>query len=361
MDPAEFYAVIGVDGQAEIANDELRSLSLRLATSPGSPLRQHLSAMLFGSSGVRYRRLDVGEQLARLPCPVFLELHCADRLIGSYVFSALPIRAAGQEALGIYRCMLTIHPDFAGQGLGRWMAGEALGWLKSATSGIGKPVLTWGCVDRRNERSLQLLESLGAESLGNLCSTLVYRQWPRRRIAVEGADWAGPGTAMRDSMDECGVITQGFVAGERLRVQGDEPMLAEATITETGLAMEQMGGRWDVLYRRLLKHAGPARRRFDPANFRYLRMNDLVVTPENIGQWPAFISTLLARRELHMAMFVLDPQSMHYRLLDEAGVFGQFGRATRQDLEVMGQAWHCESDFLRLVGSAPLGIGPLDI
>jgi len=359
MTPADFHPLAGVRGSIEIAADGSRKLSLQVAASPGAAFKNCLGDSVFGSAGIRYRRLDVDRQLGRFPCPVFVELLSNGQLAGAYLFSIQPLVVNGQPALGVYRGMLTVKEEYKGRGLGRWMVEHSIDWIERATADAGVPVLSWGCIDASNERSLRLLQSLGARRLGSLVSMLVYRQWPAERIAIEEAEQGSLEDDMRQSLSDCVVTKRGCTPGAHYRVSGDEALPSAATVNEVRLEMQAMGSHWDAMYRLLLKHAAPARRRFDPDNFRYLRLADLVVDRANVRCWPAFVSTLLARHDLHMAMFVLDPASSQFRLLDEAGVFGRFGRATQQQIEVLGQAWHCDADFLPAVAAAPLGIGPL--
>ena len=314
---------------------------------------------MFGTAGIRYRRLDVDRQLGRFPCPVFVKLLSNGQLAGAYLFSVLPLVVKGQPALGAYRGMLTVRDEYQGRGLGRWMVERSIGWMEQATVGAGLPVLSWGCIDASNERSIRLLQSHGARHLGSLVSMLVYRQWPAERIAIEEVEQGRMDDDMRQSLPDCVVTKRGCTPGAHYRESGSKTLPAAATVNEVRLEMQTLGNHWDALYRLVLKHAAPARRRFNPDNFRYLSLVDLVVDKGNVHSWPAFVSTLLARHDLHMAMFVIDPTSLQYRLLDEAGVFGRFGRATLQRIEVLGEAWHCDATLLPAVAGAPLGIGPL--
>ena len=104
-----------------------------------------------------------------------------------------------------------------------------------------------------------------------------------------------------------------------------------------------------------------ARRRYDPQNFRYLRLADVVIRPGETSVWRDFLSTLLARHDAHMAMFMLDPESQAYSLLHEAGLLGRFAANTRQHIEVMAQAWNTSPGTIDSIAKQPLAIGPVDI
>ena len=338
-------------------------LSLVATRQPGGDLVRQLEETWFGSQGVRYRKLAVGEHLGRFTAPAFLELRSGDRLVGTYVIEAGRLASAGIGATGWYRGLLTVNPEFQGRGLGRLVVDRTFEWLDAHASGSAEASISWGCIERNNERSLRLLQSIGAIELGTLETRLVYRQWPREQVAIDvlGADAR---EEIRRAVDEtyadCGLTAaipdeQPFYAVTR-----ESRIVAGAHAAIARVDMERLGGWWDFMHDKLFRHVPPARRRFDPRNFTYLRLSNAVVLPGHEQVWKPLITTLAARFGVHMVMFAFDPRSRAHRLLQDAGVFGRFADATRQEVAMLATSWHVDRDTLAGIVAKPLGLGPRD-
>lgn len=335
----------------------------------GRDFARRLGETYFGTEGVRYRRLGIAEALERLPDPVFFELWHDDQLVGTYALSETPLRLPGGAGTGLYRGLLTVKPEAQGQGLGKRMVDEALSHIRARGEALSHPLVTWGCIEGRNERSLGLLRSRGALELGRLETMLVYRQWPRPRVdvttidvtTVDDAGRAVVDEALTESRADCGLSASASGAVPFYAVTDDTGIVAGARATVTRVDMERIGGLWDLLNDRLFRYVPPARRRFDRRNFTYVRLSDIVVREGQTSVWPDFLTTLMARHGAHMAMLVVDPRSRASRLLHEAGVFGRFAAATRQELVVLGTAINLAEPDLALLAGKPLGLGPLDI
>lgn len=324
----------------------------------------HLEDTTFGTSGLRYRRLGVREQLARLQDSVFVELELASSLVGTYVLAGSPLQGAKPDTRGLYRGLLTVRRDMRGKGLGRLLVTRTFEWLESVSRDAAQPVISWGCIERANVRSLQLLESLGATSVGSLESLTAYVQWPRDRLPVDELDESASAeiaAAVETTFDDCGLRIPSRPTGRYYAVTSNGSIAAGARATLTRIDMATTGGAWDWLYRYLLRFVPAARRRFDPGNFTYLRLTDIVIRDGEEAVWKDFLATLLARHGAHMAMFMLDPRSSAQARLGRAGVFGRLTASTRQEVVVLANSWNDTTDALQTASTKPLGIGPLDI
>ncbi len=350
--------------RAEQLIDEDRSRGLAILARPdASPaFLSQLERTEFGSAGLRYRRLGIEAQLARLPHPVFLELHEHDEVIGTYAISRSRIACGEQHADGLYRGLLTLNLNARGAGHGRFFVSRVLDWLAESAKSSAGPVISWGCIERRNERSLELLRSVGAQRLGTLESAMAYRQWPRRRVSVDVIDDPQAiASACEEAHRDCGLRRIGSSATPFYALAGDARIDAGARATMTAIKLERSGGLFERLFDSLMRSVPAARRRYDPQNFRYLRLADVVMRPGKTAVWPDFLATLLAKHDAHMAMFMLDPGSQAYSLLDEAGMFGRFAASTRQHVEVLAQGWNIPPGLTDDLAGRPLAIGPLDI
>jgi GNAT superfamily N-acetyltransferase len=342
-------------------------LSIVARRSPTPAYVRQLEQASFGTSGLRYRRLGIPDTLGRLPAPAFLELRDDGELVGTYALASRRLSGSAAGAVsrshGLYRGLLTVRKDRQGTGLGRLLVEQTLDWVGREAARREQAQLSWGCVESRNERSLGLLAARGARSLGTLETMLVYRQWPRPKVALEEIGDprdAAVDEALAASERDCG-LRAAAGGGPFFAVTDDRGIVAGARAVVTRIDMGRIGGYWDWLYAGLLRHVPAARRRFDPRCFTYVRLGDVVVRPGGAPVWHDFLTSLMARHRTHMAMFVLDPRRRASRLLREAGVFGRFAAATRQELVVLARGWQLDPEILDGLAATPLAIGPLDL
>lgn len=351
--------------QAHIVHEDPAS-DLRIVARSvfGDEFVEHLEGTTFGTSGLRYRRLGVREQLARLEGGVFVELEVAGSLVGTYVLAGSELHGAGPRTNGLYRGLLTIRPDMRGKGLGRLLVTRTFAWLESMSADSAQAIVSWGCIERANVRSLKLLESMGATAVGSLESLTAYVQWPRERVAVDELDEsfaAEIAAGVESTLDDCGLRMPPQATGRYFAVMSDSSIAAGARATLTRVDMATTGGAWDLMYRYMLRFVPAARRRFNPRDFIYLRLSDIVIREGEERLWKDFLATILARHDAHMAMFMLDGRSGARAQLDKAGVFGRITASTQQEVVVMANAWNVSTDTWRKAARKPLGIGPLDI
>jgi GNAT superfamily N-acetyltransferase len=324
----------------------------------------HLEAMRFGTSGLCYRRLGVRQQLERLPASVFLELYKGSSMAGTYVISQAPLEASAGAPHGVYRGLLTVHPDARGAGLGRRLIRQTFDWIEARARQTDRPVVSWGCIERDNLRSLRALESMGARRIGVLESLTAYRQWPRETLKIEQLDgrWAEAIEAgLSITYGDCGLRLPATGNGTYMALALGDTVIAGARVSLTRVDMATTGGAWDFLHRYLLRHVPAARRRFDPHNFTYLRLSDVIIREGKERLWKDLLGTLMAMHGVHMAMFMVDPRSRASELLKNAGIFGRLTASTRQEVAVLANAWNAPEGTLHEARSRPLGIGPLDI
>lgn len=346
-----------------IGADRERELTLRASDRPSEAFIEQLASTRFGSSGLTYRRLDIAEQLTRLHDSVFIELQHQQQTAGTYVLAARPLRMLQNSCNGIYRGLLTLGPQRRSAGLGRFVVQTTLAWLDRQAQKQDSPLLTWGCIEKDNAPSIRLLSSEGASSIGRLESFTVFRQWPRKRIATDTIPTASRervDDVLRECYADCSVQMTGGPA-PFFAVTDNAGIVAGARASVTRVNMTSTGSFWDTLNDKLLRHVPAARRRFDPRNFTYLRLSDVVVREGHARAWRDLLPTLLAQHDLYMAMFVLDPDSMACRQLQGAGLFGRLARSTRQRIEVMANGWNIDAATWNELAQRPLAIGPVDI
>lgn len=338
-------------------------VSIRLRPHASEAFVRLIEATDFGSEGLRYRRLGVPAQIARLECPAFVELHVDKELVGTYALSARRLRFGDRNAIGVYRGLLTVHPEARGRGLGRKLVEHTLKWMSVEASTVDEPVLSWGCIESSNSHSRKLLESLGAARVGSLDSMLVYRQWPRARIGIEerdAEDWR-LAAALSAAGSDSGLRADTGTAGRYLAVTQGKEIVAGARVTITRIDLSRAVGAYGAFHERVGRFIPAVRRRFDPKDFTYLRLSDVLVRADSAAVWKNFLPTLMHEHGVHMAMFVLDPRSRAYQTLSEGGLFGRFAHSTRTQLDVLATTWNAPNNAIELISRRPLAIGPLDV
>lgn len=347
-----------------VYDDPESGAAIRAYHSPSDEFITMLSGLRFGGDGLKYRRLNVAEQLARLPSPSYVELELNGHLVGSYMLANTSLESGKGPIDGVYRGLLGLEPDARDRGLGRTLVAETLRWIERCAIQAERPLLSWGCIEASNVRSMELLGSLGAERLGELESLTVFRQWPKRSI-----------DAQRLEADALGDIEQGLatsyadcalrsVAGDTngyWAVTDDTGIVAGARALLTRVDMTRTGSAWDAAWQRLLRFIPPAKRRFDPRNFTYLRLSDVVVRAGHEDVWRELLPTLLAEHDAYLGMFVLDTDSEARRRLGRAGLFGRLTASTRQRIAILAHSWNVSSSQVDEFRRLPLAIAPLDL
>ncbi len=339
-------------------DDEGHELICRDSASEGFVTQ--LAETEFGTADLRYRRLDCDHISSRLYSARYLELHKHGQLIGTYMFCPQRLSVDDIEVGGTYRGLLTVAPDRQSSGAGRILVRGALDWLRQHTA--GQAHITFGCIDKSNERSMRLLESMGAERLGELRSMLVYRQWTKRDDSVEIVDDARRvSVALQTEHADCGLKPLSQGTGSFYAVIRGGRLVAGARAEIVRLNVAVPGGFWSRIYGNMIDVFPPAKRRFDPRNFRYVRLHDVVATEDSAADWRALLKDILHRHGVHMAMFVMDPGRATFARLENAGLFGRFSQLTKQDICVVGNALHSASVHLPRIIERPLAVGPSDM
>ena len=297
-----------------------------------------LESVTFGTAGLRYRRLDVEAQLRRLHDPVCIAARRGEALVGAYLLDRRELLVAGERTSGVYRGSLCVAPTALGQGVGRALAACGRDWTVASSHERGAPILSWGCVDVDNHRSLALLASEGAVADGALAMFMCYRQWPRERLALEPL---APGRDAREAPllaateRDCGArdVTPSRLPG--LAASDAEGLRISARVAASGYRVETLGRGLDALVAIAVRPFPPARRRFDPRAFRYVRLADVGLREGCERDWPAFVSTLLARHGAHFALTFVDPEGALHRRLRGIGPLGALVHRPSSALRIM--------------------------
>lgn len=191
---------------------------------------------------------------------------------------------------------------------------------------------------------------------------LVYRQWTGRHAEVELInDAALIDAALNAATADCGLRARSESSAPFFGIIESGALVAGARAELRRLDFASTGQRWPRAYGAIIDLFEPARRRFDPREFRYLRLSDVVATRPASRRWRLLIRDLLDRYSAHMALFVLDPRREACAALEDAGLFNRFSRLTRQRIAVLANTSGINEDDRREIRDRPVAIGPVDL
>ncbi len=318
-----------------------------------------LEDVQFGDRGLRYRRRGVAATLECFAEASYHSLYVGERLRGGYVLVPGTARLGGAQVATYYRALLAIEAGFRGRGYGRLLVESA---FDAIAEDHREPTLAWGLIERHNRASQKLLEAAGAVPAGTVDTFLVYRQWPRRDVAVRRLDGQAL-NAYVEALEATG-SGKGFEvrASARLPAYGlfvNGVPVAAARFGRTVLDLGPGNAAARVLHRYAYSRFAALGRRYNRRAFTYLTVHDPLVSARHAGLWGRLLGAVLAETGTHMASFTLDPASDTHALLDDAGLFGRFAKATRQELIVYARNWNLGGDAERVLRDGPLEGGPI--
>ncbi|MFK8051439.1 MAG: GNAT family N-acetyltransferase [Woeseiaceae bacterium] len=298
----------------------------------------YVSTVWFGPTGKQYQRRTLRDQIRRFEWPHYLSLTYAGKLVGSYLVDRQNLNMNGTPVLGFYRGLLTIDETFRAQGLGARMVDATLSWIDGQAAAQAQPVMTYGCIDAENTRSIKLLEARGMRLLGTLSHCLIYRQFVRRSLSRhQVTDQISD--AAREHLDS-------LTNGAELTF-GDHSHTHWAGLTNNAnigcrfalneLCLAPMDGLSGFFVEKLVPLFPPARRRFDPRRFRYVTITDAIFEPGMEAAWSTLIEHLLKQHECHFAVVTLNDDIERHRLMLKSGVLGKQAMTRASKLRIMGR------------------------
>ena len=322
-----------------------------------------VEATTFGSDGLRYQRLNVQAQLDRFNAPVYFHALLDDELCGIYVLDKRSLLIDGQTVTAYYRGVLAVAMPLQGQGIGKRLTQSASQWLSAQAQ--TSPLVSYGCIDQSNTRSLQVLSATGAESGAALSMYMMYRQWPRKRCDLQ------PLSAVHDEQlqefknklyADCRVRDVSTSKLPGFLINDDAGIAISARVTTTSFKIMQMSpfARWST--RLFVRPFPPARKRFNPDCFRYVSFNDVCIRPGCESCWSDFVSSVLAKHECHFGAVYVDPRSRLFYQLQGANPMTRFMHSTQGSICVVSKAYNDPDDLHQhlLNVTSPVSLWPVD-
>ncbi len=332
--------------------------AVSLLDAPTPALIEFLESVRFGGDGLRYQRVAVADAIDALGNAHWLALRKAGRIGGSYMLSEAPARLDDGTVNASYRGLLAVDASLRRRGYGKALVESAFEHLEQRAGQA--PLLSFGLIERSNTASRRLLETLGGQTVGALESRLVYRQWPGPSSNLIRLDDA----RLADYMQRLGARSTGLTlsAPATLPAWGllrDDQLVAAARVSHSAIDLGEGGPLARLLHRYAYSRIRAIGKRYNRRAFTWLGIHDPLVEADPADAWPEFISALLAAHDRHMALFTLDEAGQPARLLQDAGVFGRFADATRQELRLVASGWNLPAGWEERTRATPILGGPV--
>ncbi|MFK7892814.1 MAG: GNAT family N-acetyltransferase [Granulosicoccus sp.] len=299
-------------------------------------LLELLQATVFGSDGLRYYRLNAEQQIRSLNDPVFFIARDSDQLIGGYILDRRSLQVAGEPVVGFYRGALAVHESWQAQGVGTGLTRCALQWQREMDAG---PSISYGCIDASNQRSLRTLGKHDTQVAARLSMYMMYRQWPRKRCSLTPLDATlneNHGTLMDEVYHDCQV--RDVTPARQTKALLDRHGIAiSASVRICAFRITTMSTAASLATRLLVSPWPPARKRFDPANFRYLSLSGVLIRSGCERHWSAFVSTLMAEAGVHFAMLHIDTKTELFHRLRNSQMLGRWLHSANGSVLVVTQ------------------------
>jgi GNAT superfamily N-acetyltransferase len=295
----------------------------------------------FGSDGLAYKRLNVQAQLNRFNDPTYFHASLDGELVGCYVLDRRDLIIKGKQIKGYYRGVLAVTRHMQGRGIGKQLTESAGRWLQEQAG--DSPLLSFGCIDQSNKRSLHVLKSAGAMPGPSLSMYMMYRQWPALRceLVTEDAANARHCAELADEVyADCQIRDVSKSRLPLLLLRDKRGIAVSARIAETAFHITNMAalGRWST--RLFVTPFAAARKRFNPEHFRYVSFSDVYIRVGCESLWHDFVSSVLARHNCHSGAIFVDPRSRLYRQLQKANYLTRFIHSNKGSIRVLTQVFN---------------------
>jgi len=343
----------------------LDKVLVEVAEQPHPQLISLVQATTFGTEGLQYRRLDVQSQIDRFAEATFFHALSDDKLVGVYILDKRHLQIDGQVLTGYYRGVLAVATHYQGAGVGKYLTSAARTWMSKQAA--QRPIVSFGCIDQSNARSLNLLQSGGATSLASLSMYMMYRQWPRRcceLVSLESVPTEKLRLAADETYADCRLrdVSASKQSGFVLHDDGGVAICACASVTSFQItAMGSVATRCTRLF---VVPFLPARKRFDPDCFRYVSFSNVTIRRGCEKLWPRFVSSVLAHHQCHFGAVFVDPHSCLFARLQKAQFLPRFFPASQGSISVVWQAFSDSStdteSLIRNGSATPVHLWPID-
>ncbi len=297
-----------------------------------------VESVTFGSDGLRYRRLNAAEQLTRFHAAVYVSAHAQGHLVGIYVLDRRQLVLGEQPLTGFYRSILAVAPEWQGRGVGQRLTDAAMVWLDEQALALSEPVLSYGCIDASNTRSVALLHKQGAQCIGKLSMYMMYRQWPQAstHLSVVKHDQEQQALLAASHADsQCRDETPSALPRLAFKDHHGTRISACAGVSEFRIV--DMGFWLTWVTRLCVKPWPPARKRFNPERFQAVVFSKIAVRPGCEADWSRFVSAVLAHHGVHFGTVYPNPHTQQFRKVLRSVLLDRWCHSSTGSIQTMAK------------------------
>lgn len=381
------------------------AIDIQISEHPHDRLVSLVEATVFGSGDLQYRRLGVKAQLERFSKPAFFHAIDAEgKLVGVYILDERDLSVAGRLVKGYYRGVLAVDESHQGQGIGRLLVVKARQWA-AENRGVAKKntvsaseisengdsnhaasvntfnkntaqiiasndecheVLSFGCIDKSNRRSLALLQSSGAYVAATLTKHTMYRQFPsvccsltrlKKKHVIDSNNLDAELYAdclVKDITRDC-LAPLALIDGQGIAIS--------ARVFPSAFNIIQMGPAASLVTQWFVKPFPTANKRFNPENFTYVSFSDILIRQGCERLWSRFVSTVLSEHNCHIGIAYVDPSSQLFVRLQKTSVLSRFMRPGQGSINVVLQTHDLDAvnDAKLRRNAMPVKLYPIDV
>lgn len=300
-------------------------------------LIQLIESTTFGTDGLRYQRLNVKDQLSRLNDPEYFSAWQDNTLVGSYIIDRRDLALDNRPCQGYYRGALSVAESWQGRGVATALTQRAIEWQNTCNT----PSLSYGFIDSANSRSLAVLNKHDTVCAGHLAMFMTYRQWPKPRCELVELD-----TTPRNPSEHKSTQTNYYVQDitpvkqPALALIHRQKAVISAQVSRTAFRIKSMSKFADWATKLCVSPWPPARRRFNPENFQYVSLANLMIRQGYESCWSDFVSSVMAEHNVHFAVVYLDTRAGTFKRLRESQPLGKLLHSSRGNIKIVA----CYSD-----------------
>jgi GNAT superfamily N-acetyltransferase len=302
-----------------------------------------LNLTVWGTTHIKYRRLDVGEVIYTLSDEGRAEHYYAvakgdpKRVTGTYFMYPKTVSIDGTKIPAFYGRLFSVDPAFRGKGLGKAILKRLVEMSRSVHT---IPRLDYADVEKTNIPSWTAFVGLGSESVTIYHVPTFSRTFPKSDPRVEGL--ATPEepkivSLLEDYYDDHVLMDfQASVIPRYYHVIRDEDgeIVVGAQCMSGHWYLERISGLDGWLALSIFSRV-PFPRRQTRRDFHFVRFGDLYVKEGHEADLAALMSHLLDRYQVFIGTIYIDPRSRMYEIL-RANRFGIVNSLTGEtSVEVM--------------------------
>lgn len=315
------------------------SIRLFKSSVASEDFQEMANATIYGTPGkMRYAHAKSVEKIRTLKHTSFLEFKRNETTLGIVALVGHPLNIEQQVVSGLYVRYFAINSPMRSDRQREKKAGEKRGILhqmlkelfddptKLTIAPLGKKSILYAFVESQNERSLNMVKSMGFESSRQLVTLLFSRFYPKQKLKVFELS--------KDRIPEMNTLVKAYYTNYNLvpdfnenwenyfihEVQGE--IVCGIKLESNSWNIYEMPGFDGWLFRKVLPRIPILNRIFQQDKIDFIGIERLYIKSGYEYLLPSFLETLCAQFEVTKAMIGVDNRSPIHHVLKTKGKLG---------------------------------------